>query len=253
MKIMKNIIFYFLIIFLFLSCKKEQTQVKTIRGKQIEVNQNFKSDSTFIQFISPYKNELQNKVNKVLCYNLKTLTRKESDLESSLGNIYADICFQKSDSIFKKKTGKSIDFALFNYGGIRTVIPKGNITVKNVFQLMPFENMLVIAELSGKQAQTLFNYLEKRQEAHPISHLKLQIKGEKLNKILIQNKPFDISKNYYVLTHDYLQHGGDRMDFFKNPISLFNVEVKVRDAIIDYLSKIDTLNVKIDGRFIKVN
>ena len=158
-----------------------------------------------------------------------------------------------ADSIFKNKAGKNIDFALFNYGGIRTVIPKGNITVKNVFELMPFENMLVIAELSGKQAQSLFNYLEKRQEAHPISHLKLEIKDEKLNKILIQNKPFDISKNYYVLTHDYLQHGGDRMDFFKNPISLFNVEVKVRDAIIDYLSKIDTLNAKIDGRFIKVN
>ena len=250
---MKKIIFFLLIILLFLSCKKEQSQIKTIRGKQIEVNQNFSSDSTYVQFISPYKNELQNKINKVLCYNLKILSRKESDLESSLGNIYADICFQKSDSIFKNKANKNIDFALFNFGGIRTIVPKGNITVKNIFELMPFENMLVIAELSGEQTQALFNYLEKRQEAHPISHLKLELKDDKLNKILIQNKPFDISKNYYVLTHDYLQHGGDRMDFFKNPVSLFNVQVKVRDALIDHLSKIDTLNAKIDGRFIKVN
>ena len=118
---------------------------------------------------------------------------------------------------------------------------------------MPFENMLVIAELSGNQTQELFNYLEKRKEAHPISHLKLALKGEKLTDIRIQNKPFDPEKNYYVLTHDYLQHGGDNMSFFKNPIYLFNTRLKVRDALIAHLSTVDTLKVSIDNRFIQIN
>jgi len=118
---------------------------------------------------------------------------------------------------------------------------------------MPFENMLVIAELSGSQVKELFNYLEKRKEAHPISHLKLVLKGEKFSEIRIRNKSFDPKKNYYVLTHDYLQHGGDHMDFFVNPVSLFNTEVKVRDALIAHLSTLDTLNISIDHRFTQIN
>ncbi len=237
----------------FISCKKNNIAIKKIKGEQIEVNKHLSSDSSYINIIEPYKKKLQHKINKVLCYNPAALSREESDLESSLGNIYADICFEKANSLFNNKTGKSIDFALFNFGGIRKVIPKGNITVKDIFELMPFENKLVIVKLTGTQTKKLFTYLEKRKEAHPISQLKLEMKNDKLSKILIQNKTFDPSKEYYVLTHDYLQHGGDNMIFFKDPINLFNTEYKVRDAIIDYLSSIDTLQTKLDNRFIKVD
>jgi len=252
-KISKLIIVFGVLNIFFISCKENNIGLKKIKGEQVEINQQIASDSSITQIIGPYKNKLQDGINKVLCYNPKTLTRDESNLESSLGNIYADICFEKANRIFQSKTDKSIDFALFNYGGIRTVIPKGNLTVKNIFELMPFENKLVIVKLTGEQTKNLFNYLEKRKEAHPISHLKLKMKNEKLSEIIIQNKTFDSSKEYYVLTHDYLQHGGDNMIFFKDPASLFNTEYKVRDAIIDYLSSIDTLQTKLDGRFINVN
>jgi len=159
---MKKSIFLTLIIALFFSCKKEQIQVKKITGEQIEIDINYTGDTLISNFIEPYKLKLKDEINRVLCYNPITLTREETDLESSLGNAYADICFEKADSIFHAKTGKNIDFALFNFGGIRTVIPKGDLTVKTLFELMPFENMLVIAELSGSQTQELFNYIEER-------------------------------------------------------------------------------------------
>jgi len=237
----------------FISCKENNIALKKIKGEQIKINEELSSDSLYLSVIEPYKNELDHKINRVLSYNSRTLSRNESDLESSLGNLYADICFKKADSIFNSKTGKSIDFALFNHGGIRTIIPKGNITVKSIFKLMPFENKLVITKLTGLQTQNLFSYLEERKKAHPISQLRLELKNDTLSKILIQNKAFDPTKEYYVLTHDYLQSGGDNMVFFKDPISLFNTEYKVRDAIIDYLSNVDTLRAKLDGRFIKVN
>lgn len=250
---MKKSIYLILIISVFFSCKKEQIQVKKITGKQIEITDAYISDTLISNFVAPYKDKLQEEINRVLCYNPRTLTREETPLESSLGNTYADICFQISDSIFKRQTGKNIDFALFNYGGIRNSIPQGDIKVKNIFELMPFENMLVIAELSGTQIQLLFDYLEKKKEAHPISHLKLVMKEEKLETILIQNKPFDPEKNYYVLTHDYLQHGGDNMSFFENSLSLFNTQVKVRDALINHLTTLDTLKATIDNRFTQIN
>jgi 5'-nucleotidase len=131
-KILLLIIFSGLLNIFFISCKENNIQVNKIKGKQEEINQNLDSDSTFISVIEPYKVELQSKINTILCYNPRTLYRKENDLESSLGNLYADICFQIDDSIFNSKTGNRVDFALFNYGGIRTIIPKGEIRVKNV-------------------------------------------------------------------------------------------------------------------------
>jgi len=252
-KILVLIIFSGLLNIFFISCKENNIQINKITGKQEEINQSFKSDSAFINVVHPYKIKLQNKINTVLCYNLRTLKREEGDLESALGNLYADICFQKADSLFYIKTGQRIDFALFNYGGIRTEIPKGVITIKNIFELMPFENKLVIAQLSAKQVKSLFNYLEERKEAHPISQLKIKMKANKITGITINNEAYDSLKNYFVLTHDYLQHGGDKMDFFKKPISLFNTEYKVRDAIIDHLSSLDTLQASLDGRFKTTN
>jgi len=249
---MKVHILFLLLISIAVGCKNEQLEIKKIQGSQIQIDPIFSPDTAITLFTLPYKNKLHDEISAIICYNPKTLTRKEKDLESSLGNLYADICYGIADSIFNSDTGHNIDFALFNYGGIRTVIPKGDVTVGNIFELMPFENKLVVVELTGKQTSDLFNYLNERRTAHPISNLKLELKDDRFENILIQDKPFDPSKNYYVLTHDYLQHGGDNMSFFKNPVSLFNTQYKVRDAIIDYLVKVDTIRAHTDGRFKKI-
>jgi 5'-nucleotidase len=157
---------------------------------------------------------------------------------------------ERANPEFEKLTGKSIDLALFNFGGIRQSIPKGDIKVIDVFQLMPFENMLVVAELSGEQMEALFQYFEKENSAHLMSGAQLTFSQDTISKILVQNKPFNKKKNYFVLTSDYLQKGGDQMDFFKNPVKLYALNYKIRDAIIDYLRKTDTLKVTTDNRII---
>jgi len=249
---MKFSIFFLLIISITAGCKNDPLGNIKIQGKQIKIDQVYYPDSSINRFILPYKEELRDEINTVLCYSPRTLTRTEKDFESALGNIYADICYKKGDSIFFSETGKNIDFALFNYGGIRTVIPKGNVTVGNIFELMPFENKLVVVELTGTKTLELFNYLKESKKAHPISGLRLIMNDENFENILIQKEPFDLEKNYYILTHDYLQHGGDRMTFFKKPVSLYSTSYKVRDVIIDYLAEIDTLHAFTDGRFVKI-
>ena len=236
-----------------ISCKEKNNELKMIRGKQFEIGAKLESDSSFLKDIQPYHDELESKNNEVLCYNPRNLSRGEAELESSLGNFYADACLKSADSIFMQKTGKHVDFALFNYGGIRTAIPKGSVTVEQIFKLMPFENKLVIAHLSGSKVTELFDYLAKRKEAHPISGLHLELMGEELSKIEIQGKVFDANKNYWVLTHDYLQHGGDNMSFFTEPLDLYISDYKVRDALIDHLRKADTLHSSLDNRFSKIN
>ncbi len=250
---MKSHLYLYLILSLFFACKNEGVGIKKIEGKQIKVVPSNHQDSSIIKLIEPYHDKLQGKINRILSYNPTTLTREDGELESSLGNLFADICYQRANSIFHKESGKNIDFALFNYGTVRTVIPKGEVTVNDIFKLMPFESMLVVVELSGAKTQELFQYLEQRNEAHPVAKVKLELKNNKFADIEIQNKKFDPNKNYYVLTHDYLQSGGDNMKFFIHPVSLFNTKVKVRDAIIDYLEKTDTIKAVLDKRFIKID
>ena len=236
-----------------ISCKEKNSAVKMIRGTQLEIAEEIGSDNDILRDIEPYRKELKDKINEVLCFNPTTLSREESTLESSLGNFYADVCYATADRIFFPKFKEHIDFALFNYGGIRTAIPQGEVRVEHIFKLMPFENKLVVARLSGDKVRELFQFLEKSKQAHPVSGLTLTMTDEQLSRILIRGKAFDASKEYLVLTHDYLQHGGDNMSFFKDTIALYPLSYKVRDALIDHLRSIDTLYASLDGRFVQIN
>ena len=62
----------------------------------------------------------------------------------------------------------------------------------------------------------------------------------------------ELEKTYYVATNDYLFKGGDRMDFFKKSDTLYDLNYKIRNVLLDYFSKNDTLNPTIDQRFIKL-
>ncbi len=249
-KIMRYRLLLMGIFLVMVSCKKTDYKVKTIKAELIEVNDQLPTDSSVVKFLEPYKIQMEDKINKVLAYTPINLTRTDGNLQSSLGNLYADICKIQSDSLFRKLSGKTIDIAFFNYGGVRQSIPEGNVTVSDIFKLMPFENKLLVVEMNGKKIQELFNYFEEKNQAHPFSGAQITFKGKKIKSIKINNKAFDPEKNYYVLTSDYLQHGGDHMDFFKDPVKLYALDYKVRDALLDYFKEKDTVKVKLDQRVI---
>ena len=123
--LIKNLFIFILIAGSFSSCKKEQIQVKTIRSKTLSVNQSIQSDTAILNFVLPYQQTLDKEINEVLSYAPEVLTREDGKMQSSIGNIYADLCMEIANPEFKKLTGKSIDLALFNFGGIRQSIPKG--------------------------------------------------------------------------------------------------------------------------------
>lgn len=247
---MKKILLSFLLISLLLSCKDAAYQNTKIVGKTSPIDSTAAVDSTYTKFIEPYKKKMIKEINTVLTYTPTDLVRTDGKMQSTLGNLMADLTYNRANPLFKKETGKDIDFTLLNYGGIRSGIFTGDVTNRNAFQLMPFENMLVVVELSAEKVQELINYFINGNKAHPLSkQIQLTI-AKKGHSLKIHGKNFDKSKTYYVLTSDYLQSGGDRMDFFKDPIELYKLDYKVRDAIIDYFKSVDTLTSKLDNRVI---
>ena len=224
-----------------------------IEGRQLVTDSTLVNDQKIADIIAPYKKHLNEQLNSVICITPIDLTRIDGKLESSLGNLMADICFEQGNPVFEKQTNKTIDFVLFNYGGIRAPIPKGNITARNAFEVMPFENELVIAELSGEKVKELLHYLFINKRAHPIAKLSLKLNTETYQDVTINDLSFDETKNYFVLTSDYLQEGGDKMNFFKNPVSLHKTGYKIRTAIIDYFKKVDSIIPNLDKRFTYAN
>ena len=233
------------------SCKNEPQHLIKIEGKLLPVNSEITAKQSIDNFIKPYKDKVEKEMSKILSYTPVDLNRYDGELESSLGNLMADLCFERANPIFLSRTKKNIDFSMFNFGGIRAGITKGNVTTKHSFQLMPFENSLVVVELSAEKIKELINYLISQNRAHPISkHVKLEISKDNYT-FKINNEEIDNTKTYFVLTSDYLQNGGDNMNFFKDPINLYKLDYKVRNSIIDYFSETDTLKIKLDGRFKK--
>ena len=89
--------------------------------------------------------------------------------------------------------------------------------------------------------------------AHPLSsHIELKIKKKSYN-VLISGKSIDKDKTYFVATSNYLQKGGDAMNFFKNPLSLYDSNFLIRDAIVEYFKSQDTLISNLDNRVIISN
>jgi 2',3'-cyclic-nucleotide 2'-phosphodiesterase (5'-nucleotidase family) len=236
---------------LFLASCKEEVAVLKIQGKRIEVNDSLEAQRSISEFIEPYKKHVDSSLNAVLCYAPETYSKSDGELNTAIGNMMAEAVFEQGNPIFKSRSGKEIDFVLLNYGGIRSVIPKGHVTSRTAYEVMPFENEVVVAGLKGTVVNDLIKYLQKAKRAHPISS-QLQIKlspSYELLEATIHKEPIQKDRTYYVATNDYLFHGGDRMTFFENNNFHMDLDYKIRNVLLDYFSKQDTLKLASDQRF----
>ncbi|OPG99396.1 bifunctional NAD pyrophosphatase/5'-nucleotidase, partial [Chryseobacterium mucoviscidosis] len=91
---------------------------------------------------------------------------------------------------------------------------KGDILLKSVFEVMPFENEVIIVKMKGSDLQGLFDYYAEHQVNNPVSHLYIETNNGQLTKTLINGKTVNPEQDYYIATSDYLALGGDNMKFF---------------------------------------
>jgi 2',3'-cyclic-nucleotide 2'-phosphodiesterase (5'-nucleotidase family) len=202
--------------------------------KNISINNELKNDEEFVKIIEPYKQKLDKEMNQKISHTNTDLTKQGDN--SNLGNLLADYTFDGADEWAKKNLQKNVDAALINIGGIRTTIGKGDILLKSVFEVMPFENEVIIVKMKGTDLQGLFDYYAKTQVNNPVSHLYIETNNGQLTKTLINGKAVNPTQDYYIATSDYLALGGDNMKFFAKGESI-PTGIKLRDLFIDYFKK----------------
>lgn len=232
----------FLIVLIAIACNREHYIISTTQKKYVLTES--KPNKATEQLITPFKNKVDSITNSVVVMSDGVFTKDGNN--NSLGNFSCDAIYTMITDSFKYK----IDIVLLNKGGLRANLPQGEIKVSNLFELMPFENELVMVQVTGKQlAEGIKRMIEKKAIFRGI-----KIKGTTENyNISIQQNQLHPDSSYSILTSDYLATGGDNYDFLKSARTIKFLNFKIRDALILYCKKVNALNKSIkpytDDRF----
>ena len=217
----------------------------------IESSNGLDENKEITELIKPYKEQLDKEMNQVIGHSAITMYKARP--QSTLGNWMADAQYIQSQKLYTDK----IDFAVQNYGGIR--IPemrKGDITRGKIYELMPFENRLVILKIKGTVVEEFFQHMAAG-NGWPISkHVRFEIKDRVAFNILINDEPIDPDKTYKIALADYIANGGDKCSFFvKQPRD--NLNVLIRDQLIEFVinetAQGRPLDAEIDRRVIALD
>jgi len=211
---------------------------------------------------------LDEKIGNALCDLDGENVRKK---ETNLGNLIADIIRETAGS----------DIAIINGGGIRTGIKKGEIRVKDVYSVLPFNNYIVAIRMSGAKIKEALEHgvsaVEENAGRFPqVSGIRFSFDskakaGNRVKEIFIGDKPLEPYKDYTVATNDFLVVGGDGYTAFGETIksskdyAVIGGVIKaekilysdasryLRDIVVDYIKKKGSIEPKVEGRIREVS
>lgn len=158
-----------------------------------------------------------------------TLYRTHPD--GSLNRLVADVMHKGAE----EHSGRPIDFAVQNFYGLRIErIPKGPISLGVIYELMPFENYLVLQDIPGSVVEELCNLIAGN-EGWPVSYgLSFVISDGVAESITVKGEPLNIDKIYRIATNDYVANGGDHCVFL-TPFEATNTGVLVRELLVEHI------------------
>jgi 2',3'-cyclic-nucleotide 2'-phosphodiesterase (5'-nucleotidase family) len=250
----KNPSFNFFILVLLiagLSCNTTY-QSQSLQYKSYRINAELQKDSSIISFLKPYSDNVNKTMNDVVGYADMDLEKKQP--ESTLGNFMADAFL----AMAKEKYKTDADVAFINFGGIRlTQLPAGTVTNGKIFELMPFDNLLILQKVKGDVLQQVLD-LQASRGGWPVAGLTMQIKdlpagqvGKKAINVMIGGQPLNPDRTYTIVNSDFIANGGDDANMLR-PIPQITNGYLMRDAIMDYIKKLKSegknISAKIENR-----
>lgn len=135
--------------------------------------------------------------------------------------------------------GRKIDIAVANRGGIRTGMKKGNVTRGQIMEMLPFDNRVVVLELSGRDLLEAFAINSRTGRVGFDRNVVLTQSAEGADmSATIDGKPVDPDATYTVATIDYIANGGDYMKPMKNGKEIARSSRIMNEDVMDYISRL---------------
>ncbi|MBU3143532.1 5'-nucleotidase C-terminal domain-containing protein [Clostridium sp. CF012] len=156
---------------------------------------------------------------------------------------------QWTTDVMRKKAGTQI--GITNGGGLRVPVAAGNITMGNMYEVMPFDNTLVKMELKGSDLKRVIENGIGNKEIGwvQVGGVKVYYNekaefGQRITAMVLENgTPVDMKKTYSVVTNDFMFTGGDKYDF-KGAIKALDMMIPIREALVSELKQVKAISVK---------
>ncbi len=200
------------------------------------------ADSNIAALVERYNNEIKAEFARVVGKSEVDLVRQPM-AESNVGNLIADAI----------REAGAADIGFQNGGGIRADLPAGDVTLEELYTLLPFDNVVVTMTLKGEQVLEL---LEASGDQHTrilqVSGLTVvydmsRPAGSRVVQAIVQGEKLRPEAQYRVATNDFLAAGGDRFTTFKEGSNLVCGDT-LRDVVSDYLSKHSRVKPEVEDR-----
>ncbi|HPT42256.1 MAG TPA: 5'-nucleotidase C-terminal domain-containing protein [Paludibacteraceae bacterium] len=244
---MNKSVLFVLVILLSIGCTPRKWSMTGYKTSKIAIDASSDSlaDKQMLAFIQPVKQKLDKEMNQVVGFS--EVEMKSDKPESLLSNWTSDI-YRLAASEFLKQP---VDIAVVNMGSLRSQLPAGNLTVRDIFQLMPFENELVILWLKGSEVSRLLGIFAK-EGGQGVSGISMEIVDGKAQNVRVGGEPLDVDKLYSIATNDFLAGGNDRMVPLATPEKRVDTGLKIRNILMEYVIRENRngnkINAKLDGR-----
>jgi len=234
------------------SCSPKHYQLAGIERTRIIVDSRYDQapDARAVQFLAPFKrvnDSIMGPVMGVVAHNMHA-DRPESDLS----NLMADILVWAS-----KDYGEQPVMGLYNMGGIRADLTKGEVTYGDVLDVAPFENKICFLTLSGDKMLRLFQQIARR-GGEGVSHgveMVISKDGGKLVSVRLHGQEINPQANYRITTINYLLEGNDGMPALREGTDVVapedasnNTRFLIMNYFKDKYARGEIVDAKVEGR-----
>lgn len=188
-----------------------------------------KVDSNVLSIVEPYKLSLDSSMNVVIGLNSETINKSRPD--GKLNHLLSDMLMQ-----YLSRKGIKTDMCLLNNGGIRLPnLAVGEISKSKIYELMPFDNELVVLKIKGDLLIEALSWSVKS-GGDPVSGVKIFYKKQELIKAEIEGKEIDKESYYLLVTSDFVANGGDKYFMLQQAERISIPFILLRDVYIEEIS-----------------
>ncbi len=177
--------------------------------------------------------------------------------ECAMGNLVAD-------AMLARVKDQGVQIAIQNGGGLRSSIDAGEVTLGEVYTVLPFQNTLSTFEVKGsaikdalENAVAQYDDPDKDGRFAQVAGITFVINkgnatGERITDIMVREGdgfvPLDPEKVYGVVSNNFVRNGGDGYAMFKDAMNAYDFGPDLADVVVEYMVEQGAYTPYVDGR-----
>lgn len=239
----RNILPWWAMVILALSsCKSAQFLPHMSHTQMLAIDKQIPEDTAITHYIRPFKLELEAKMNEVIGQAPEAMLHNRNLPETELSNFFVDALLA-----IGRQIDPGVDFSIATKDGIRASIQQGPVTVRSVFELMPFENFITILELRGRDVLRLADFIA-ASNGQPVGNANIKIRDKKTVSFRIAGKEIDPEATYKLVTYDFIANGGDLVKGLDQPVDRIDTDQRVRDRLMNYIQRLTQAGKQVESK-----